>query len=302
MRAGQASFTAEYVAFVRAWETARPLTSEGRDPDYRAPRLFSDPYARHFLEGPLKYLYDSLALPVGGRMKEFLFQLYGSGLYYFVALRHRQMDDWMLEAVSQGLDQVVILGAGFDMRALRFEKELAGCHVIEMDFPATQQAKLKRIQQAGLREPANLTRLGVDFNLETPAHALERCADYDTTKPAFVIWEGVSMYLAPEAFRANVRAFGRFPAGSLFTFDYMLPLNWRDLGGMVALLGQGLVSGIGEPFTNMLARREMAGLLATEGLSELDDLSTRDMGSRFAPRARFFANDYARVVRCRAGS
>ena len=59
-------------------------------------------------------------------------------------VRTRVIDDVMLDFVRAGGRQVVLLGAGFDCRALRFERELEGATVFEVDHPATQSKK-KRV-------------------------------------------------------------------------------------------------------------------------------------------------------------
>jgi methyltransferase (TIGR00027 family) len=54
--------------------------------------------------------------------------------------RTRYMDDVLREAAWDGVDQVVILGAGFDTRPYRMA-ELEGVPVFEVDHPAVQEAK-----------------------------------------------------------------------------------------------------------------------------------------------------------------
>jgi methyltransferase (TIGR00027 family) len=48
------------------------------------------------------------------------------------AARTRLIDDWTCEAVRDGLQQVVIVGAGFDCRALRL-KQLHAVSLFELD-------------------------------------------------------------------------------------------------------------------------------------------------------------------------
>ena len=81
--------------------------------------LFDDPYAKHFVaagahadEGTRRYL----ALP-----------FFRDG----IRLRTRYIDDAVREAARDGFDQFVLLGAGFDARALRMP-ELAGARVFEI--------------------------------------------------------------------------------------------------------------------------------------------------------------------------
>ena len=65
--------------------------------------------------------------------------------------RTRFFDDRVLAALSAGIRQVVILGAGYDDRALRFRSP--GVRFFELDHPATQADKARRLRamKAGVR-------------------------------------------------------------------------------------------------------------------------------------------------------
>ncbi|HEY2370442.1 MAG TPA: class I SAM-dependent methyltransferase [Polyangiaceae bacterium] len=59
-----------------------------------------------------------------------------------VRLRTRYIDDALREAVKGGFDQFVLLGAGFDARALRMP-ELAPKRVFEIDAPSRWNASAR---------------------------------------------------------------------------------------------------------------------------------------------------------------
>lgn len=65
----------------------------------------------------------------------------------FLVARARYMDDFLQIYIDDGLEQLVILGAGFDSRAYRFEKLKGQVKVFEVDHPATQQAKLEKLKK-----------------------------------------------------------------------------------------------------------------------------------------------------------
>ena len=71
-----------------------------------------------------------------------------------LAARTRFFDERVLEAISDGIGQVVILGAGYDDRALRFRSP--GVRFFELDHPATQADKARRLRviKAGAGAPA----------------------------------------------------------------------------------------------------------------------------------------------------
>jgi len=47
----------------------------------------------------------------------------------------------LLECIADGLQQMVIIGAGFDTRPYRFEDLKENVKVFEVDHPVTQQVK-----------------------------------------------------------------------------------------------------------------------------------------------------------------
>ena len=56
--------------------------------------------------------------------------------------RTRGIDDAVREEARKGVKQAVILGAGFDARALRLHAELPGLSFIEVDREASQKVTL----------------------------------------------------------------------------------------------------------------------------------------------------------------
>src|SRR5947209_887939 len=57
-------------------------------------------------------------------------------------VRHRAIDELILDAVrTQGFKQIVSIGAGYDMRPLRFESALEGVRYVEIDHPETLARK-----------------------------------------------------------------------------------------------------------------------------------------------------------------
>jgi methyltransferase (TIGR00027 family) len=104
---------------------------------------------------------------------------------------------------AHGAPQVVVLGAGLDSRAWRMP-ELAQARVFEVDHPASQRDKTRRV--AG-RAPvaARVLPVAVDLSTEPLAPALET-AGLDPTVTTTWVWEGVVPYLTADAVRTTARA------------------------------------------------------------------------------------------------
>ena len=89
-----------------------------------------DPYARQFVPG---WLYAIIGLFDRIGYAERM----GPGVMGFLRVRDRYIDDVLRERLAEGLDQLVILGAGLDARAYRFDA-LRAARVFEVDHPASQ--------------------------------------------------------------------------------------------------------------------------------------------------------------------
>ena len=271
------SRTAAYVALFRALET--------RLPDDK--RLFSDPFADAFLDGRLGAALAAAKVPVTGGAVSQIIDRSWPGTMASVIVRTRYIDEVLQAAIEDGIRQVVVLGAGFDARAYRLEAA-ARARVFEVDELATQAAKRERIVRRLGSEPANVTWVGVDFERDDLAEALHG-AGLDPEARAIFIWEGVAVYLTPEAVDETLRAVTSVGVpGSRIVFTY---LDRRVLDGKIKPPGaeatMNRVSRAGEPFRFGLEPDEVAGWLADRGLELIDEVSTVELAERYLhPRGR----------------
>ena len=167
--------------------------------------------------------------------------------------RERYIDDYLEACLSEGLEQLVILGAGYDARAYRFDALRTGVKVFEVDHPATQAVKLKKLVAIFGAWPAHVTYVPIDFNQQSLAERLF-ASGYDEQRKTLFIWQGVTQYLTPAAVDDTL-AFvaGHSGPGSSIIFDYMdaTLLAGAPRHGEVSnmrryrrLSGEGLVFGI----------------------------------------------------------
>ena len=56
-----------------------------------------------------------------------------------VLLRNRRYEDLLARAVAEGIEQIVLLGAGYDTTSMRLD--LGGATLFEVDAPPTQEFK-----------------------------------------------------------------------------------------------------------------------------------------------------------------
>lgn len=140
----------------------------------------------------------------------------------------------------------MVLGAGLDTFAHRNPHQ--DLRVFEVDHPATQRWKRNLVASSGLKEPATLRYVPVDFERQRIAVQLEENG-LDLGAPTIFAWLGVVIYLTRPAFRSTVDFVASFPEGSGIIFDYALPrhaLPSSELYARDELASR--VESVGEPF------------------------------------------------------
>ena len=270
MKADTPSRTAAWVAVARAM--ARDLPPEAR--------LADDPYGAEFEQGArlkLHRLFERIGVHVH-RLP------WVTSWILYMQVRTRLIDDAVRAFVASGGRQVVLLGAGYDTRALRLP-ELGPARVLEVDHPATQRHKREVLARLGAASPAHYVTWDFEQRplAELPAALAE--AGCNLGAPAFTIWEGVTMYLTPDAIDASLRAIRAWsPPGSQLAMTYFAksrierpPLAIRAVKAFVAQ--------IGEPWRFGWAEGELAPYLAERGFQLERDLAIGDAARELLPPA-----------------
>jgi methyltransferase (TIGR00027 family) len=204
------SKTAIWVAAARAIGAREPDPAI-RNPDNVAELLLGEP-AQLGLDHPV---IDALGKPYETAMQE----VEVASTVRAMTERTRFIDQALERAVSRGITQCLIVGAGYDSRAWRYRELLAPVRVFELDRPLTSAFKRSRVAAALGGPPANLTYVAVDLEHDALPDALARHG-YDPTQPTFVIMEGVTMYVQEDALRATFGFFARHAPGTSVVFDF----------------------------------------------------------------------------------
>jgi methyltransferase (TIGR00027 family) len=120
------------------------------------------------------------------------------GIYGYGLARLHHMDLVLRQEVSEGIDSLVILGAGYDTRAYRMAEELVDVSVFEVDHPATLRDKRGRLAAALGATPDSVGFVEVDFTQED---LLDRLVDHghERSSRTLFLLSGVSMYLSDDA-------------------------------------------------------------------------------------------------------
>lgn len=182
--------------------------------------------------------------------------------------RTRFFDDAMLSYLGK-VDQVVVLGAGWDTRSYELVKG-AEARAFEADAPETQAQKRQSLAAANI-DASDVVFVPTDFNEESWLDALERVG-FDPDKPTFVLWEGVTYYLEAEAVEATLQTVAeRLAPGSAIAFDYPARHIIEGNASLVYQMTKVAARLIGEPWTFGIsteapAREQLAKFLEQNGL------------------------------------
>lgn len=138
-------------------------------------------------------------------------------------IRHQQTArtsfyDASLARHLPNVDQLVILGAGFDTRVHRLSPENR-VRCFEIDLPTTQAFKLRMLKKAGLATHLSVY-VPADFQATTDWYENLVAAGFDPVRPAFFLWEAVTMYLDRASVEDTLRRIAGTAPGSVVAFDY----------------------------------------------------------------------------------
>lgn len=202
---GKVSITAQGTCLMRA------TSYYEKDPQYKSEDFIASMIIPSFLKTIAKYNILRTIL------KRVLFKV--PGIYEYVISRTKFIDD-ICNNLVPNIDQVLILGAGFDSRAIRFREQLKSAKVFELDAPVTQKAKINQFMESHIDFPPNLSFISIDFNKELLVEKLDE-AGFQKKRTCLFLLEGLTYYLNQEAIDHTLHIISDYAAtDSLLVFDY----------------------------------------------------------------------------------
>jgi methyltransferase (TIGR00027 family) len=195
-----------------------------------------------------------------------------------IEARTRFVDDQVVRAIASGTRQIVICGAGYDDRALRFRT--SGVRFFELDHPATQgdKARLLRAIAVDRRAPeatvdgitvisAGLTLAEADFRSDNVVGVLHR-AGHEASRPTLFLCEGLLVYLDRDTCQALLTALARrAAAGSVLVVSMATHADGLDSGEVARAANLRRRGGDAEPWQTILPVAEHLALLEQAGWS-----------------------------------
>lgn len=192
--------------------------------------------------------------------------------------RARFIEDLVTERAAAGVEQYVLLGAGLDTFAQRRPELAARLRVFEVDRPAPQAWKRRRLAELGLGGSESLTFVPVDFEAGQSWWDALASSGFRPDRPALVASTGVSMYLTPEANEVTLRRLSTLAPGSTLAMTFLLPLDLLDPAERPqheAVYARARAAGT--PFLSFYRPGELTALARQAGFRQARHVSTEDL-------------------------
>ena len=230
-------------------------------------------------------LYDPFAMQILGEDEKDVLQfasehpLASIGRLVSTA-RSRIAEDALSGAVERGIRQIIVLGAGLDTFALRNPHAARQIRIYEVDHPATQAWKRRRLAEAHLALPPWLIFVPVDFEQDDLGKKLVG-AGFQQNSTAFFTWLGVVPYLTQDAIGSTLDYMASIPDSEV-VFDYVeppeaFPEEIRELATERA----AQLEKIGERWASRFEPAGIAAILRSHGFCDIEDINYQEIASRF---------------------
>jgi methyltransferase (TIGR00027 family) len=269
MKRKQRYSTAEVTAAIRAMHLL-----------YDQPVVFYDPYALQLTSPALRRVCQNRFFQWILRRKSISETF--RPISAQVISRAKYVEEKLTQAVSKGISQYVIIGAGFDSFCLRRPGFSADLQIYELDHPATQRVKRERLVQILGSSPKGVEFLAIDLEERTIADALSD-ASFSKDEKAFFSWLGTVPYLSEDAVFAVLRDLAAFAArGGEIVFDYLIPAHKMTLQDRQAL-GRGvrMIERWGEPVKSFFDPDAFPDEVSHLGYRILENQSPDELNERY---------------------
>jgi methyltransferase (TIGR00027 family) len=267
----RASDTAESAAATRALESFRA----------KRERLIHDPYAHWFLRPKNRLLVELTRWSPLRQMVTRHYDRVFPGVMGEFILRTHFIDEQLVHSLQRGrsrITQVVIIGAGFDARALRL-REVLLADFFEIDHPATQQRKNQVMLHRRTYTP-NVRYVPLDLTSQSLLVLNQH--GFDPAQPAFFIVEGLLYYLPECRALELLRSISAIAAlGSRVVFNF-LDASFLPNAPRAQETGRihEHVREVGEPFLFALDVAKLEEFLGSVGLHLVEHMRTTSFVSQ----------------------
>ena len=198
-----------------------------------------------------------------------------------IVVRARFIEDLIEDQAAKGVSQYVLLGAGLDTFAQRKPGLASKLQVFEVEQPATQAWKRRRLAELGYDMPSWLHFVPVNFEAGAWWDELQK-AGFDPSKPAVVVSTGVSMYLTKEANAATLRRLASMAPGSSVAMTFLIPIDMLppEIQPFLEMSQRGAAAS-GTPFLSFYAPDEIVAVAREAGFKDARYVSGDMLNERY---------------------
>ena len=270
----KSSRTADYTCMYRAasyLEKNELYKSE----DYIAPRLL-----RGLIKFPVKY-----------KLINYNWIFFPKGIYEYVIARTKYIDNIFKEAVENGIEQILIFGAGFDSRAIRFAEKNVNTKIFELDSLHTQTVKIEQFRKKDISIPKNTIFIPMNFHVDSVSEKLA-LNGFKRNKATLFIMEGILMYLNKEVVDKLFKLIYKLAVTeSRVIFDYIHASVLRRENiyyGEKDIYKK--VNSLREPWLSGIEKGEMKAFLKNYNFNLIQNLNSEDL------EKMFFRDEYGNIM------
>ena len=243
-------------------------------------RVINDPYADSFVIG------SGFIKLMGHKLNAWLSEKLAPGFHEHLISRTKFIDELIEKSAVNGIEQYVILGAGYDSRAHRL-KLPSSMKIFEVDQPEVSDNKLAKLPKE-LPNSENVTYVNIDFSYQSLTEQLIG-AGLDQKKSTIFTLEGVSQYITKEAVSSTIKELASLTkdTNSIFFMSYvdeLLDKHPKACFGKgypnpekKANLIKSLSAKVGEPWISFYTLEEIESLLLQNGYSIKENLTLEDL-------------------------
>ena len=233
--------------------------------DYIAPKLlpgFMVPFVKMSI---VRNLYKKVGSP--------------KGIFEYIVARTKFIDSVFIENLEAGFQQIVIFGAGFDSRGIRFISGYPDASIFELDVPTTQNAKITQLKKRNISIPKNIDFISIDFNKLIQS-------GFEKNKKTLFLLEGLLMYLDSYSVQETFQMISDNTIKEseiIFDFVYSSVLKQehryygeKDIAKYVKNVGEGWTFGIGEEELELFLENYSLKVKEKKDSKALEDLFFKD--------------------------
>lgn len=247
---------------------------------YDRPVVFDDPYALQFTRPAFRRICRSRFFP--WLLKWRFISEMRQPIFAQVLSRAKYSEEKLEQAVSKGISQYVVIGAGFDSFCIRRPDFSTGLRIYEIDHPTNQQIKQKRLMEILESTLSDVEFLAVDLEKQTIVDALSG-SSFSKNEKAFFSWLGTVPYLSEEAVFSVLRHLASFAANeSEIVFDYLIPMHFMTQEERrIMARAMRMIDLLGEPVKSFFEPDTFPSKISQLGYTILDNQPPAEQNNKY---------------------